>query len=77
MEAVGAGACANTSMALKSVCVDSVEVGPREVVVGGVEAERWAGVVERVRGWLWLWGLREGWGEWRVGGGACEEMCLG
>ena len=40
IEAVGAGALEKTSMVLKSVWVDSVEVGPRSVVVGGEEAER-------------------------------------
>ncbi len=77
MEAVGAGALENTSMVLKSVWVDSVEVGPRSVVVGGEEAESGVGVVERVRAWrrrLVVWG---GCGEGRLGMGECGEKCLG
>ena len=50
MVAVGAGALAKTSMAPKSVWVDSVEAGPRSVVLGGEEAGRGVGaVVERGR----------------------------
>jgi len=49
MEAVGAGALVKTSMFLKSVWVDSVEGGPRDVVGGG---EEWGeGEVVRVRWW--------------------------
>lgn len=59
MEAVGLGALENTSMAPKSVWVDSVEAGPRSVEVGGLEAEGAVGVVERGR--VWLGGL----GVWR------------
>lgn len=39
-------------MAPKSVCVVSVEVGPRSVVLGGAEAESEVGVVEMTRAWL-------------------------
>lgn len=66
MEAVGAGALENTSMVLKSVWVDSVEVGPRSVVVGGEEAERRVGVVVRVRACLRM----------LVDWGGCGERCL-
>lgn len=52
IEAVGGGTWENTSMAPKSVCVVSVEVGPRSVVLGGAEAESEVGVVEMTRAWL-------------------------
>ena len=52
IEAVGAGALENTFRASKSVWVDSVEVGPRSVVVGGAEAESEVEFEERVRAWL-------------------------
>ena len=67
MEAVGAGVLENTSMVLKSVWVDSVEVGPREVVGGGGEGESRGVVVERARAWLRM----------LVGEGECGEKCLG
>lgn len=76
MEAVGAGALEKTSMALKSVWVDSVEVGPRSVV-GGREAERGVRVVERVRVW---WRAEVGWGGcvvWWVVGGLGDERRFG
>lgn len=68
MLAVGAGALEKTSMALKSVWVDSVEVGPRSLVWGtvvGVEERRWW-VVERGRE---VNGKSRGWGGWC---GRCE-----
>lgn len=62
-------------MELKSVWVDSVEVGPRSVVAGG-EAERGVGVVVRVRAWLRIlvdWGRR---GERCFGKGEGDEKCF-
>ena len=77
MEAVGAGALENTSMVLKSVWVDSVEVGPRSVVVGGEEAESGVGVVERGRVRLWGLVVRRERGGRLVGWGQYEEKGLG
>ena len=75
IEAVGAGALEKTSMEPKSVWVDSVEVGPRSVVVGG-EAERGAGVVVRVRAWLRTLVDWAGCRERCLGKGECEEKCF-
>ena len=74
---MGAGALENTSMALKSVWVVSVEVGPRSVVAGGEEGESGVGVVERVRAWLRALVVGGGCGEWRLGRGGCDEKFLG
>ena len=73
MEAVGAGALEKTSMAPKSVWVDSVEAGPRSVVVGVEGAESGVRVVERVRAWrrvLVAWG---GCGDRGLCRGGCDE----
>ena len=73
MEAVGAGALESTFMVLKSVWVDSVEVGPRSLVGGDEEeeAERGLRVVVRVRAWLRLLQVRCRWVEGRLGGKVC------
>ena len=64
-------------MAPKSVCVVSVEVGPRSLVLGGAEAESGVGVVEMARAWLRRLLVCRVCGERRLGMGQCGAQCKG